>query len=90
MICPMCRIPPTIPLHYTRNRIRNQLPPEIEQYKQGAAGNILRLGRLAAQADEYLESQAAAWIKAHVRKNPGAYIPAEAFCRSRRYCGPMW
>ena len=53
---------------------------EIEQYvNRGAAGNILRLGRLAAQADEYLESQAAAWIKAHVRKNPGAYIPAEAF-----------
>ena len=67
-------------LHYTRNRIRNQLLPEIEQYvNRGAAGNILRLGRLAAQADEYLESQAAAWIKAHVRKNPGAYIPAEAF-----------
>ena len=67
-------------LHYTRNRIRNQLLPEIEQYvNRGAAGNILRLGRLAAQADEYLESQAAAWIKAHVRKNPGAYIPAEVF-----------
>lgn len=46
-------------LHYTRNRIRNQLLPEIEQYvNRGAAGNILRLGRLAAQADEYLESQA--------------------------------
>ena len=45
-------------LHYTRNRIRNQLLPEIEQYvNRGAAGNILRLGRLAAQADEYLESR---------------------------------
>ena len=67
-------------LHYTRNRIRNQLLPEIEQYvNRGAAGNILRLGHLAAQADEYLESQAAAWIKAHVRKNSGAYIPAEVF-----------
>ncbi|WP_368290445.1 tRNA lysidine(34) synthetase TilS, partial [Enterocloster clostridioformis] len=51
-------------LHYTRNRIRNQLLPEIEQYvNRGAAGNILRLGHLAAQADEYLENQAAAWIK---------------------------
>lgn len=69
-------------LHYTRNRIRNQLLPEIEQYvNRGAAGNILRLGRLAAQADEYLENQAGAWIKAHVRKNSGAYIPAEAFLR---------
>lgn len=67
-------------LHYTRNRIRNQLLPEIEQYvNRGAAGNILRLGRLAAQADEYLENQAAVWIKAHVRKNSGAYIPAESF-----------
>ena len=67
-------------LHYTRNRIRNQLLPEIEQYvNRGAAGNILRLGRLAAQADEYLDNRAAAWIKAHVRKNSGAYIPAEAF-----------
>ena len=67
-------------LHYTRNRIRNQLLPEIEQYvNRGAAGNILRLGHLAAQADEYLENQAAAWIKAHVRKNSGAYIPAEVF-----------
>ncbi|MCB7059781.1 hypothetical protein LIZ31_17560, partial [Eggerthella lenta] len=28
-------------LHYTRNRIRNQLLPEIEQYvNRGAAGNI--------------------------------------------------
>lgn len=69
-------------LHYTRNRIRNQLLPEIEQYvNRGAAGNILRLGRLAAQADEYLENHASAWIKAHVRKNSGAYIPAEAFQR---------
>lgn len=67
-------------LHYTRNRIRNQLLPEIEQYvNRGAAGNILRLGHLASQADEYLESQADAWIKAHVRKDSGAYIPAGAF-----------
>ena len=80
MICPYVQDSTNDTLHYTRNRIRNQLLPEIEQYvNRGAAGNILRLGRLAAQADEYLESQAAAWIKAHVRKNPGAYIPAEAF-----------
>lgn len=72
--------------HYTRNRIRNQLLPEIERtVNQGAAGNILRMGKLASQADEYLESQALAWIRTYVRRDPGtymragAYIPAAAF-----------
>ena len=54
--------------HYTRNRIRCHLLPLIEsEVNQGAAGNILRLGRLASQADEYLRMQGECWIKRHVR-----------------------
>ena len=68
--------------HYTRNRIRNRILPEIQRdVNQGAPGNILRMGKLAAQADEYLKSQAAAWIRAHVERKEGAYIPAGPFLK---------
>ncbi len=50
--------------HYTRNRIRSQLLPLIEaQVNQGAEGNILRMGHLAAMADAFLEKQAGVWLE---------------------------
>ena len=62
--------------HYTRNRIRCRLLPLIEEeVNQGAAGNILRMGRLASQADEYLRAQGECWIKGHViRVGPAHFL----------------
>ncbi len=54
--------------HYTRNRIRGRLLPLIEsEVNRGAVGNILRVGRLAGQADGYLRDQAVRWIGMNVR-----------------------
>ena len=67
--------------HYTRNRIRCRLLPLIEEeVNQGAAGNILRMGRLASQADEYLRAQGECWIKGHVIRGGPAHflIPCDA------------
>ncbi len=66
---------------YTRNRIRGTLLPAIEsQVNPGAAGNILRMGKLAAMADEYLISQARCWIKDQViKEEKGFLIPLEGF-----------
>ena len=45
---------------YTRNRIRGQLLPMMKELVNGrAAENILRAGEIFAQADSYLEKQAA-------------------------------
>lgn len=67
--------------HYTRNRIRGHLLPWIEdEVNQGAAGNILRLGRLAGQADQYLRSQAVCWMERYVSwGGRDAVIEGEAF-----------
>lgn len=55
--------------HYTRNRIRNRLIPQIEkEVNPGAVGNILRLGRLAEQADGYLREQAILWVNGYVKR----------------------
>lgn len=67
--------------HYTRNRIRSQLLPVIEkEVNQGAAGNILRMGKLASQADEYLRLQSERWRGAYVRREGEAYVIP---------CGPL-
>lgn len=68
--------------HYTRNRIRGRLLPLIEkEVNQGAAGNILRMGKLAAQADQYLQQQAKYWSRGHVRCQRGKtlcfFIPCD-------------
>ena len=44
---------------YTRNRIRNQILPLAAGVNSQAAANIVRAGSFIAQADEYLETQAA-------------------------------
>lgn len=55
---------------YTRNRIRGHLLPLIEEeVNRGAAGNILRMGKLAGQADEYLRMKGDVWIREHVKEN---------------------
>ncbi len=66
---------------YTRNRIRRQLMPMLkEQVNPGAAESILRMGRLASQADDYLSAQAQEWAGRFVREEEGrALIPAEQF-----------
>lgn len=66
---------------YTRNRIRRQLIPLLrEQVNPCAVDSILRMGRLASQADGYLASQAGAWVSAHVSAGGGRYvIPDEEF-----------
>lgn len=69
--------------HYTRNRIRRQLIPMLqEQVNPGAVESILRVGRLAGQADDYLSGQAREWIGHHVREENGRIlVPGEAFER---------
>ena len=60
---------------YTRNRIRQQLIPMLrEQVNPGAVDSILRMGRLASQADNYLASQAGAWVSEHVKTEGGRYV----------------
>lgn len=60
---------------YTRNRIRQQLIPMLrEQVNPGAVDSILRMGRLASQADSYLASQAGAWVSEHVKTEDGRYV----------------
>lgn len=60
--------------HYTRNRIRSRVLPLIEEeVNQGAAGNILRMGKLAGQADEYLRLQGECWIIGHVKQKGAAF-----------------
>lgn len=75
--------------HYTRNRIRSRLLPMIEnEVNQGAAGNILRMGKLASQADEYLQLQGGRWSREYVKQEydgegrpESFFIPADALAR---------
>lgn len=65
--------------HYTRNRIRRLLPMIEEDINQGAVGNILRMGRLAGQADEYLSMKGKCWIREYVKQlGPQAAVPCAA------------
>ena len=49
--------------HYTRNRIRREILPAVEErVNPGACANILRMGKLAAMADSYLRQQAGQWL----------------------------
>ena len=50
--------------HYTRNRIRREILPAVEErINPGAGANILRMGKLAAMADSYLRQQAGRWLE---------------------------
>lgn len=42
---------------YTRNKIRHNVMPALEDAVHGAAGNIFRFSRLAAEYEEYFERQ---------------------------------
>lgn len=43
---------------YTRNKIRHNVLPALEEAVHGAAGNIFRFSRLAAEDEEYFQRQA--------------------------------
>ena len=45
---------------YTRNRLRNDLLPRLEEYNPAVAEALVRLGRLAGEAQTVLEATAAA------------------------------
>lgn len=50
--------------YYTRNRIRREILPAVEErINPGAGANILRMGKLAAMADGYLRQQAGQWLQ---------------------------
>ncbi|MCB7321040.1 tRNA lysidine(34) synthetase TilS [Lacrimispora sp. 210928-DFI.3.58] len=81
-------------VHYTRNRIRSSLLPLIEaEVNQGAAGNILRMGKLAAMADSYLREKAFRWLLEHEEEKAGdngmagSFLSQEAF---REEAGIIW
>jgi len=44
-------------LIYTRNRIRHVLLPEMESIHPGSTANILRLSKIAAEEDDYLQQE---------------------------------
>ena len=69
---------------YTRNRIRGQLLPMMtELVNVRAVENILRAGTVFAQADRYIEKQAArVWDEAGAKTAAvSAQIPRDVFCR---------
>ena len=63
---------------YTRNKIRHNVLPALEQAVPGAAKAIYRFSRLAAEDEEYFERQANALISR--RERYGDYI---AHCREK-------
>ena len=57
--------------HYTRNRIRLEILPAVEEkVNPGAGANVLRMGKLAGMADAYLKEQSAEWIKKWTWQTP--------------------
>lgn len=62
---------------YARNRIRGQILPLAAKVNREASANIVRAGGFLAQADEYLESQAASLIGSRCFKDGEAFgVPA--------------
>jgi tRNA(Ile)-lysidine synthase len=57
---------------YTRNRIRLQLLPQLEQnYNPRAREALLRIGQITAQAEDFLNQQAETVLSAAARRIPG-------------------
>lgn len=58
--------------HYTRNRIRREILPAVEErINPGAGANILRMGKLAGMADSYLRKQAGQWLQTWASEEDG-------------------
>lgn len=55
---------------YARNRIRNVILPEMAKINSRAAGHLTEAGRKAAEALEYLESEAAVYADRNVQTLP--------------------
>ena len=59
-------------LDFARNRIRREVMPVLQEINAGAGGNAARSAELAAQAVDYLESQAREWLAANGSTQSGA------------------
>ena len=59
-------------LDFARNRIRHSVMPALREINAGAGGNAARSADLAAQAVDYLESQAGEWLAANASARDGA------------------
>jgi tRNA(Ile)-lysidine synthase len=69
-------------LGYTRNRIRHELLPLLERgYNAGVRGALLRLGALAAQAQEVIEPHVESLVEHCVRFDPSGAVNVD--------CGPL-
>lgn len=77
---------------YTRNKIRRNVLPALEEAVPGTAGSIFRFSRLAAEYDEYFERQA---TKILVDRPKHGFLikPCEErviFCRAAYKCIAVW
>ena len=59
-------------LDFARNRIRHDVIPVLREINAGAGENAARSAELAAQAVDYLESQAREWLAANGSTQSGA------------------
>ena len=59
-------------LDFARNRIRHDVMPVLREINAGAGENAARSAELAAQAVDYLESQAREWLAANGSTQSGA------------------
>ena len=61
-------------VNYSRNRVRLEVLPRLEQINPAAVRTVARCADLMAEEDDYMTSLAESWLDAH-----GALIPAKAF-----------
>lgn len=68
--------------HYTRNRIRSHLIPVIRrEVNEKGVENIVRMGQMAALADDFLEQEAARWLEGSASGEEELFLPKEEFGR---------
>jgi len=62
-------------LHFSRNRIRASVLPELETIAPGAVGNIVRLAEIVAEHHEFIEAEAsAAWPRVELPAGPAGGV----------------